>query len=517
VSPEEQVLLERVLKRRKLFHFLRMHRLELFDDAFQAELERVYRDTGAGKLPLPPALLAMVVLLQAYDRVSDAEAVDRAVVDRRWQMVLDCRGATRAVFSQGALFEFRQRLVRHDLDRRLVERTVELARATGEFDWKQVKALRVAVDSAPLEGAGRVEDTFNLLGHAARKIVECAASRLHWTSERVATEAKISVLNAPSLKSALDVDWSAPAQKAQALRKLLAQLDSLQRWVKRNLPEEAAEPPLSDAIQTLQQIVNQNLEPDPTGHGRQLRRGTAEDRRISIEDPHMRHGRKSSSRLINGYKRHIAADLDSELILGCAMTAANRPEHDAGPALDVDLRRMGVTLEELHIDRAYLSSSLVGAAQQQGGQVVGKPWSASNDNALFFTKADFRMNWRAGTITCPAGQARPLVAGRHVAFDKSACRRCKLRGKCFSRSRSGGRSLKIHPLEPLLHRLRKNIATRPGRAKLRQRVGIEHRLAHLVARQGARARYRGLRSNLFDLRRTAAILNLETIQRKMVA
>lgn len=47
------------------------------------------------------------------------------------------------------------------------------------FDWKKLpKPLRVAIDSAPLEGAGRVEDRINLLAHAARK--QCAADVLHW-------------------------------------------------------------------------------------------------------------------------------------------------------------------------------------------------------------------------------------------------------------------------------------------------------------------------------------------------
>jgi len=41
--------------REKLFAFLRDHRHELFDDGFQAELEAMYRDTGAGREPVPPA------------------------------------------------------------------------------------------------------------------------------------------------------------------------------------------------------------------------------------------------------------------------------------------------------------------------------------------------------------------------------------------------------------------------------------------------------------------------------
>ena len=63
-TPQETALLSRLTRTRKLFAFLREHRHELFDDAFQAELETMYRDTGAGKEPLPPALLAMAMLLQ---------------------------------------------------------------------------------------------------------------------------------------------------------------------------------------------------------------------------------------------------------------------------------------------------------------------------------------------------------------------------------------------------------------------------------------------------------------------
>jgi hypothetical protein len=116
---QEDLLLSRLGRTRKLFAFLRVHRDELFDDAFQAELETMYRDTGAGKPPLPPALLAMAVLLQAYLGTSDAEAVELTVVDLRWQMVLDCLGATKPAFSQGAIRDFRARLIRTEMDRRV--------------------------------------------------------------------------------------------------------------------------------------------------------------------------------------------------------------------------------------------------------------------------------------------------------------------------------------------------------------------------------------------------------------
>ena len=52
-------------------------------------------------------------------------------MDRRWQLVLDCMDAEEPPFSKGTLVGFRKRLIEKNLDRRLVERTVELAAATG--------------------------------------------------------------------------------------------------------------------------------------------------------------------------------------------------------------------------------------------------------------------------------------------------------------------------------------------------------------------------------------------------
>ncbi|MCW5790259.1 MAG: hypothetical protein KIT72_07555 [Polyangiaceae bacterium] len=66
VTKAEEFLLKRLTRTKKLFGFLREVRSELFSDEFQAELEAMYRGTGAGRDPKPPALMAMAVLLQAY-------------------------------------------------------------------------------------------------------------------------------------------------------------------------------------------------------------------------------------------------------------------------------------------------------------------------------------------------------------------------------------------------------------------------------------------------------------------
>jgi hypothetical protein len=212
--------MKRLKRVRALFGFLRLNRDVLFDTAFQDQLKTMYRQTGAGDEAHPPAMMCMALLLQGYVGASDAEAVELTMVDLRWQMALDCFGADAPPFSQGALSAFRERMVEHEMDRVLLERTVALVRdgvATKGEGQQLTKAVRVAIDSRPLSSAGRVEDTLNLLGHAARKIVMIVSKILNETPEHVCRRAGIPLLLASSIKAGLDIDWSDPQQKAQAV------------------------------------------------------------------------------------------------------------------------------------------------------------------------------------------------------------------------------------------------------------------------------------------------------------
>jgi len=119
----------------------------------------------------------------------------------------------------------------------------------------------------------------------------------------------------------------------------------------------------------------------------------------------MRHGRKSRSKRFNGYKEHIARDLDAPAILACAVTPANRPEEEAAAPIAEDIERQGFTLGELHIDRAYVNSPIVTSLIANGGKVLAKPWGQRAPKPGLFSKGDFRIDLRAGTITCPAGAA----------------------------------------------------------------------------------------------------------------
>ena len=79
-SKEEERILAKC-KKSKLFIFLRRHRHELFDEAFQVELAAMYPERLRGREPVAPAVLAMVTLLQAALGMSDEEAVEYAAFE----------------------------------------------------------------------------------------------------------------------------------------------------------------------------------------------------------------------------------------------------------------------------------------------------------------------------------------------------------------------------------------------------------------------------------------------------
>ena len=504
LSPEEARVAEKLRRIGKFYVFLREVRAELFDEAFQAELAAAYQPRGV--TPLPAAMLAMVTLLQAYDQVGDAEAVVAAQLDPRWQLALGCLGAPDAPFSQGALVKFRARMIAHDLDQKLLDRTVAVAKRTGRFGWQ---ALRAALDSSPLVGAGRVEDTWNLLGRALRAVVTCAATTLKIPRDQVLQGAGVTLLGAPSLKAALDIDWSDPAAQADALARLLAEVDRVEAWVAASVPVAEASS-VQAALTALRRVLAQDLEPDPTTGQRRIRRGVAADRMPSLGDPEMRHGRKTRTRLFTGYKRHVIKLVDADLIVGAVVRPANEPEHHALALLEPDVRQHG-PLAELQMDRGYLGSGRIPALAAQGVAIRAKAWTSTNGGR--FPKQAFAIDLPAARVVCPADQVVTITLGAAtVHFPAGVCQPCLLRAACTTATR-GGRSIALHPQEAFLQSLRAAQQQPEGRAHLRERTTVEHALARVDHIQGSRARYKGSRKNTLDLRRVAVIANLQRIAR----
>ena len=153
--------------------------------------------------------------------------------------------------------------------------------------------------------------------------MKLAAKLTDRSPEEICRKAAIPLLLSSSIKAGLDIDWSDHRQKATAIQIVEHQVASLERWVEKHLDDVVERPlqPYLDAITTVRAQDLEHTEKD----GIRIRQGVAVDRRISIEDAEMRHGRKSRSKRFDGYKEHIAYDLDRHVILACAVTPLTHP------------------------------------------------------------------------------------------------------------------------------------------------------------------------------------------------
>jgi hypothetical protein len=409
--------------------------------------------------------------------------VELTVMDKRWQMVLDCLGATQPPFSQGTLYNFRMRLIAHTRDKTLLERTVALAEQTGGFGARQ---LRAALDSTLLVGASRVEDTLHLLGHALRQAVGLAAQELGTSAAMVVADAGLTLVGHSSLKAALALDWGEPRARERARGLVLEEVARWQHWLARQQTLATEHPPLQEVMETITQIVTQDTGPDPGGGpgGRRLKHHVAPDRRLTIEDKDLRHGRKSSAKTFNGFQEHFVVELDSQVIREVVGRPANEPEHDAVALLAEALETAPGRLQ-LDVDLGYLASPRIGQWAEQGVYIMARPWPCGGG---LCTKHDFTFDFVPGTVTCPGGPRVPMSPGSTAHFPASACDVCPQRAQCTTANPGHGRPLTIREDESFQHKLRTKLRTKRGRAALRKRTAVEHAIAHQLAHQGRRAR-----------------------------
>ncbi|MDF5723392.1 MAG: hypothetical protein PUP91_23555 [Rhizonema sp. PD37] len=95
--------------------------------------------------------------------------------------------------------------------------------------------------------------------------------------------------------------------------------------------EDSALTEAQEVLDVARQIQSQNVTIDDLGQPI-LSKGVAKDRRISIEDPDMRHGREARRRedslrrasRFDGYKRHVLRDLESAVVRCVGLTSEDR-------------------------------------------------------------------------------------------------------------------------------------------------------------------------------------------------
>ena len=285
-----------------------------------------------GRDSVPPSLLATALLLQTYDKVSDAEAKARADFDIRWKVALGIEIEDRP-FAKSTRQLFRAQLILHDKVREVFESSRRLARQSG---YLKKRGMRVALDTTYILGRGAVQDTYNLLADGIVKLLRVLAAVANATLPAWAEAQGYERYLGSSIKGEATIDWSDRKARAALLAALVADADRLLElarpaWVE--LPEDSAQrQSIVDGAELLGQLLLQDIErqsgdvdahADDADDGVSIRDGVSKDRMLSVHDPELRHGHQSSRRRCNGHKAAIVVDTDSQLITAVDVLPGN--------------------------------------------------------------------------------------------------------------------------------------------------------------------------------------------------
>ena len=488
-----------------------------------------------GRDSVPPSLLATALLLQTYDQVSDAEAKARADFDIRWKVALGIEIEDRP-FAKSTLQMFRAQLILHDKVREVFEGSLRLARQSG---YLKKRGMRVALDTTYILGRGAVKDTYNLLADGIVKLLRVLAAVANATLPAWAEGQGYEKYFGSSIKGEAAIDWSDRRARAALLGEIVADADRLlelarQAWVE--LPEDSGQrQSIVAGAELLGQLLLQDIErksgdgdADDDDDGVSIRDGVSRDRMLSVHDPELRHGHKSSRRRFNGHKAAIVVDTDSQLITAVDVLPGNAPDNlGALELVEASEASTGSVVEEAMGDAAYgdggTRQTFADAGRRLVAKVPGRP------NRSHFPKNDFHLDLAAGSCTCPAGQVtRTIVpAGKRTdrtgrvyrlqafQFDGAVCGVCPLRPQCIAAKGRKGRRVLIHPQEALLQQARALQQSADYDEYRVRRVVVEHRLARLVQLGIRQARYFGRVKTTFQLYLAATVANLTLVAGKI--
>jgi transposase len=474
------------------------------------DLKELY-DPANGRPSLPPSLMSGVLLLQFHDDVSDEEAVQRLMFDLRWQVALNLPTDFPG-FDPSSLTYFRQRLIEHHKERYAFDRFVAVGRQAG-FIPDRVTLL---TDTTRTKGAGAVMDSYTLLRKGIRKLLKqlgyAAAGKQHGLS----AETRRLVATYVEQDRKAKIDWTDPQQRAAQLKVLFQDAEAALELATEQLDD-------ADVRSTgwlLVKIMGDDIQTDGQGHP-QIAEGTAPGRIISLTDPEMRHGRKSSAQRFDGFKAAVTTEQSSELIVDIQdMPAAGSDGQELMPTIERVKQHVGVTVERIIGDGAYGSGENRAACTTQRDQPVDLVAPLARPDDPEVDKSAFAIDLAAQTATCPQGQTVTAQANSpklglptlRFTFARATCEACPLFERCV-KSKTTGRTVQTHPYEAYLQAARQRQETEVFKDLYRLRPPIERKQAELVDHGLRNTRYLGHPKRQLQRLWQAATVNLTRLFR----
>jgi len=492
------------------------------------ELGVIYRDElfaplfpARGQPAAAPWRLMLVTLLQFAEDLPDRQAAEavRSRIDWKYALALPLDDAG---FDASVLSEFRTRLLRGGVERRLFDTLLERLQAGGLLRARG----RQRTDSTHVLAAVRALTRLGVVGETLRHALNSLA-----------------VVAPDWLRAQLQPTWAGWVERygypftdyrqprAAAAQATLAEaIGGDGRCLLGAIYDPATPPWLREvpAVETLRRVWVQQYHATPEGPPRW--RGDRElppSNRL-VQSPYDAEARFTTKRQTHwtGYKAHVTETCDPDephLVVHVATTAATTHDSKVTPEVHRDLAARDLLPAQHLMDQGYVDSELLLTSQEAFGvDLVGpvpadQSWQARA--ARGFAVTDFVVDWDARAVRCPQGKwstgwcpaidqyGDPVI---HVNFGLPECAACPARARC-TRSTTTGRKLTLRPRpkHEALVAARQRQETIAFRAEYARRAGIEGTLAQGTRRFGLRhARYRGLPKTHLQHVLTALSMNL---------
>ena len=164
----------------------------------------------------------------------------------------------------------------------------------------------MALDTTYILGRGAVKDTNNLLADGIVKLLRALAMVENVSFRQWAEVHGYKRYVGSSVKGEAAIDWSDRRAQRKLLGEIVGDADrllELARQSQAGLPADSQEgQAIIDAAELLGQLLLQDVKRGPDGVGGgddadgevSIRDGVSKDRVVSVHDPEMRHGHKSS-------------------------------------------------------------------------------------------------------------------------------------------------------------------------------------------------------------------------------
>ena len=458
-----------------------------------------------GRPGIEPVLLLALSVLQFWERVPDAQAVDLLNYHLGWAFAVGWEMG-RQLFHPSVLSRFRQRLLQHKQAALAFEQLVKELVQCGLINPKSSR---------------RLDSTFvlGLVSHMGR--LECARETLRLALEELA-DRQGPTQGRPALwptwweryvENRLDYR-AEPAVLQAKLRQAGEDMVGLLAWVDQS---PAAPWTSGPKVQLLRRVLAENFQlSEPTAPAA-VPLPKEKTPAGAVKNPHepqaqwAKKGSGAQKKEVVGFKMQVCETAPEQ------PRAKGQPTQQFLTAIETQLATASDErgMEQVHqaearqnlppapieyVDAAYISGAKLAEAKAQGRELIG-PAPAPPSKEGRFSAADFDVCLAPLQARCPAGHLQAdhvqwrdsEMGGTATRFDwGDQCQGCSLRAHCISPEQKS-RTLAIGPHHELLQARRREQTTPAFRQRCQNRNALEGTQSELIRAHGARrARYRGL-------------------------